>query len=178
MTTKFLSISTGIIATAVLVAPAFAQQQKNSPLLGKPMPAFTMKSTDGKTHTNASLKGKVVLFDFWATWCGPCKAISPMIEKLHKEFKSKGVMVVGANVWERNGSKTQTDGSNAKAYAKEHGYTYPMTYANEDLATKLKIEGIPTLILMDKTGKVREVYLGFDPKDEGKLRASIKNLLK
>ena len=178
MKTRLTALALGLCATALLVGPALAQQQVKSPLLGKPMPTFSMKSLDGKTHTNTSLKGKVVLFDFWATWCGPCKAISPMIEKLHKAYKGKNVMVVGANVWERNGSKPQTDGTNARKYVKEHGYTYPMTIANEDLATKLKIEGIPTLVLMDKKGVVRSVYLGFDAKDEAKLRATIDGLLK
>lgn len=161
-----------------MIAPAFAQRAATESFVGKGMPSFSMKGLDGKTRTNASLKGKVVLFDFWATWCGPCKAISPMIERIHKSYKGKSVMVVGANVWEKKAGKPLLDGSNAKAYSKEHGYTYPMTYANEALATKLQIQGIPTLVLMDKKGVIRNVYVGFDPKNEAKLKAQIDALLR
>ena len=160
---------------ALIFTPLMAQAPSaTTEYVGKPMPAFTMKGLDGKTLTNANLKGKVVLLDFWATWCGPCKAISPMIEKLHKAYKGKAVAIYGANVWER-GDK---NGAKARAYAKEHKYTYPMTFGNETLATKLRIEGIPTLLVMDKKGVVRNVYVGFDPKNEAKLRAVIDGLLK
>lgn len=125
---------------------------------GQPMLAFSMTSTKGETLTNESLKGKVVVLDFWATWCGPCKMASPTMEKLNKKYAKDGLMVIGANTSEQSNA----DGA-AAAYAKEHGYTYTFTKKNDALGEKLGISGIPCFIFIDKKGNVRDVAEGFDP---------------
>ena len=172
-TMKKISIA---LATSLFVLSALPVLAKRGPesLTGKPMPGFTMMDVSGKKHTNASLKGKVVLLDFWATWCGPCKKASPVMQSLHTKYGSKGLVVVGANTWEQGDNK----GSAARGYAKEHGYSYTFTYGNDNLAKSLGIEGIPTMILIDKSGKVSYVQVGFDPSLESKLEGLIKPLLK
>jgi cytochrome c biogenesis protein CcmG, thiol:disulfide interchange protein DsbE len=123
----------------------------------KPMIPFKMTTFQGKTLTNASLKGKVVILDFWATWCGPCKLASPTMQAIHQKYAAKGVVVIGANT---EGSKT---GKKAMAYPGEHKYTYTFTKDNDALSGKLGISGIPCFMFIDKKGIVRSVFTGFDP---------------
>lgn len=167
---RIVPIALGIGA---LVAVSAAQKPFGPHLKGKKMPAFKMTDTSGKVHTNASLKGKVILLDFWATWCGPCKAASPTMQKLHEKYAKQGLVVVGANVFE-NGTDIKTA---AASYKKEHKYSYMFTKANETLATKLGINGIPAFLFVDKTGKIVEVQTGFSESLAGKFEATVKKLL-
>ncbi len=146
------------ILPCVLVYGAFAYGQMDvEKLAGKKMPAFSMTSFQGKKITNATLKGKPYILDFWATWCGPCKAASPTMQQLHKKYSGKGLTVIGAST---DDPSTQ---AKAKKYPGEHGYTYPFTINNGDFASKIGIEGIPCFIFVDKTGKVKSVITGFNP---------------
>jgi thiol-disulfide isomerase/thioredoxin len=143
----------------------------------KPMPSFKLVDTAGKTMTNASLKGKVYLVDFWATWCTPCKAAMPTMQKLHNKFKAKGFMVIGTNILERGPDKPGIAGK----FKKESKYTYVFaknTPEADKLADTLKIQGIPTFLLVDKKGVVRHVEVGFSSKHEADLSRRIEALLK
>lgn len=157
------------IGFALVAAIATAQSPVES-LNGKKMPSFSMTDLSGKKHTNTSLKGKVVILDFWASWCGPCKAASPTMQALHQKYASKGLVVIGAN------TEGQGDGfAIAKKYAAEHRFGYTFTAKNEDFAQKLGIQGIPTFIFIDKKGVVRRVEVGFNP---GSTPASFEDTVK
>lgn len=160
-------------ALAILTFSAFSQGGGSlSGLVGKSAPPFKMKDVKGKTHTNKSLKGKVVLLDFWATWCGPCKAASPTMQALHKKYASKGLVVVGANAFDG------TDGlAKSKAYSKEHGYSFTFTYGNDKFAQSLGIRGIPAFVFIGKDGKIAETQVGFGEELAGKFETTVKNLL-
>lgn len=162
-----------IALTAILTSAfAFGGQADLTKLKGKPVPAFSMKTFDGKTITSASLKGKVVILDFWATWCGPCKAASPTMQALHQKYASKGLVVIGANMGEEDGGKE------AAKYPKKHKYTYTFTKGNDDYASKLGVQGIPCFVFIDKTGKVASVEVGFGGDASAKsFEAIVKKLL-
>ncbi|HWD38458.1 MAG TPA: TlpA disulfide reductase family protein [Fimbriimonas sp.] len=143
-----------VLAVAALAASLAGAQDFGSSQ-GKPMPQFIITTIGGKKITNKQLKGKVVLFDFWATWCGPCKMASPAMQKLAKTYGSKGLVVIGADTFENSPGP-----AGARAYAKEHKYTYTFTYENDGLAHSLGITGIPAFALVDKKGVIRDALTG------------------
>jgi cytochrome c biogenesis protein CcmG, thiol:disulfide interchange protein DsbE len=166
---KTKAIALGILL--VLTAGAFAQDVLK--WQGKPLPAVKMTDTKGKKITNATLRGKVAILDFWATWCGPCKQASPVMQRLHEKYGKKGLVVIGANLWEQSNKNNA-----ARDYAKEHKYTYTFTANNDTLAKTLKITGIPAMLVVDKKGKVSLVLVGYGDGLEKMLDAKVKALLK
>jgi thiol-disulfide isomerase/thioredoxin len=153
-----------LACAALAVMSAVPQNQrkaigpKKSPVATlKPIPDFTMETTEGKTITAKSLRGKVILIDFWATWCKPCMLASPTMERLHKKFGSKGLVIIGANTGEESSKK----GYAAAQYKSEHKYTYTFTRQNDRLAVEWGIQGLPSFILIDKKGVVREGFSGW-----------------
>ena len=165
-----------LVLTATLAAlQSYGAQADTSSLVNKPMPAYSLSTIDGKTISNKSLKGKVVLLDFWATWCGPCKAASPSMQALHKKYASKGLVVVGANCLEQVSKPTKEP---AAKYAKEHGYTYTFAYNSDALTKKCLVQGIPTMIIIDKKGVIRKVQVGWSDGVEKTLDVAIAKLLK
>ena len=161
------------VLPVALVYGAFSYGQGDvESFKGKRVPSFKATSFNGKTISNASLKGKPYILDFWATWCGPCKAASPTMQAIHTKFAGKGLIVIGANMGESKSSMAQ-----AKGYPKEHGYTYTFTSANDKLAGSLGIQGIPCFLFVDKMGKIKAVRTGFDgrtsPAEFEKLAQSI-----
>lgn len=138
---------------------------------GKTMVPFAMTDLAGKKHTNASVKGKVVLLDFWATWCPPCRAASPKLQELHTKYAEKGLMIIGATSGEEDPKAAAT------GYVKEHGYTYTVTYDNDALAKAVGVPGYPTFLLIDKNGVIQNVWVGFGPGQEQQFEEAIKKLL-
>jgi thiol-disulfide isomerase/thioredoxin len=160
------------IPLAVAAVFAFAQQEAApdfGSMKGKKA-VFSMVTSEGKTVTNETLKGKVVLIDFWATWCGPCKAASPSVQALHDKYGKDGLVVIGANAFER------TDpGGAAAGYAKEHNYTYMMTIKNDALAKSWGIKGIPSFAVVGKDGTIVLAQVGFSA---GKTNVVIEDAIK
>ncbi len=136
---------------------------------GKQVPAFTMKDLNGKTVSKENLKGKVVLLDFWATWCGPCIQASPLMQKLHAKYAKKGLTVVGVNVSDAPGA--------AAKYKQKHKYGYTFTTGGEELQRKMGVTGIPAFIFIDKKGVVSKVQIGFAPSVEAAFENAVKTLL-
>ena len=138
--------------------------------VGDKAPDFQLKALDGSDVTLASLKGKVVLLDFWATWCGPCKQVMPTIQKLADEFKDKGVVVMGVNTFERG------DGA-AKKYMDSKKYTYGCLLKGDELAKAYGINAIPTLIIINKDGTIAKAEVGVSGNPEKDLRDAITQAL-
>jgi len=165
-----------LVPLAVLFGCSYAQDFPVYKFRDKPMPAFQMEDTTGRKISRASMLGKVYLVDFWATWCGPCKAAMPTMQKLNDKYKAQGFMVIGANILEQKDKLAA-----AAAFKKSAGYTYTFTKntpGNEKLATSLKIQGIPTFLLIDRKGVIREVQVGFSSAHEAELAKKIEGLLK
>lgn len=137
-------------------------------VIGKPAPALKAKAIDGAEIDLASLRGKVVLLDFWATWCVPCKRELPNLEKLHEEFHEQGVVIVGMNVGE--------DKSTVQDFLKSAGLSYPVVPVDDtaELVAELSVNAYPTVMLVDREGKIASYEVGV--RGEAALRAELAKL--
>lgn len=156
------------------VLPPKHKGPDSASLLDKPIPPFALPTIDGKTISNRSLLGKVVVIDYWATWCVPCKAVSPFIQELSKKDGGRGLVVLGVNCFEKPDNKTSAPSA---TYAKRHGYTYSFAFRADDLAQKCFVEEIPSILLVDRKGVIRKVQVGWHPGDDKLLEAAIEALL-
>lgn len=125
---------------------------------GKPAPAFTLTGVKGSTISLARYKGKVVLLDFWATWCRPCRIEMPLVQKLYDEFKAKGLVVFGVNLME--------EPAQVKRFLAENGIGFPVLLDRDGkVAGRYKAEGIPTLVIIGKDGNVSSYFTGLREED-------------
>ena len=131
-------------------------------------PAFSLPDLTGRSVSLASLKGHVVLLEFWATWCPPCREAAPGIEKIYTEYLGKGVMVLGISL-------DSDDRDAVETYVREFGITYPVLMGTEEVAQQYLVRTIPIFILVDKEGKVRQRYLGSGNEDS--IEEDIRSLL-
>jgi thiol-disulfide isomerase/thioredoxin len=137
-----------------------------------------MTDLHGNQLTNDNLRGKVLLIDFWATWCEPCRKASPVLQALHDQYAPRGLVVIGADTGERDvlGRPLRTK-EPAEAYAREHGYTYTFTYGNDAFERACRVEGIPAMVVADRQGVVAKVQVGFEDGLPSTLEKVIKPLL-
>ncbi len=167
-------LSTLAAATLALL-PAAALAQDPPPLpAGTPAPAFATRTVTGKPLTLRSLRGKVVLLDYWATWCGPCQMATPTLESLHKQFAKKGLVVVGLSV------DDQRSVGVVKPFMKHFGMTYLVSaspVANNKAQYAYNVHGIPSQFLIDKKGIVRWSQSGYSDNEAQELPPLIKKLL-
>jgi len=134
---------------------------------------FALKDADGKVWKLADFKGRVLLMDFWATWCGPCKAAMPKIQALHEKYKDKKVTIAGVNTWERGKDRD----SKALKYMADQKYTYTSLLGGDDLASSYNVPGIPTLILVDGEGKILFTTVGVSDEAEKQIEELIEKEL-
>jgi thiol-disulfide isomerase/thioredoxin len=128
--------------------------------IGSHLPEFSVRDLQGREITPADLRGKVVLVDFWATWCQPCKKEMPGYQKLLNLYGSRGFAVIGFKF------DTMIDAEDPAQFAKRIGVRYPLAVASDDLKQKFGgIEGLPTTMLYDRQGILREKVIGFEYTD-------------
>ncbi len=132
-------------------------------------PDFSLKSFDGREITLSQLKGKVVLLDFWATWCGPCKESIPHMIQLYKNYRESGFELVGMNI-EKGDSET------VRRFIASMEIPYPVVMAPENVVNSYRVSGIPAAFLIDKEGKIRERMLGFSSTIARQMDAKVKDL--
>jgi cytochrome c biogenesis protein CcmG/thiol:disulfide interchange protein DsbE len=128
-------------------------QEKSEPTLS-PAPDFALKTLDGREVVLSKLKGKVILLDFWATWCGPCRESIPHLIHLYKTYQKDGLEVIGMNV-------DRGDINTVKRFVNSMDIPYSIISTPEDVARNFGITGLPTAIIIDKQGKIREKISGF-----------------
>lgn len=117
-------------------------------------PAYRYVSLDGEDLSADSLRGKVVLVNFWATWCAPCRAEMPLLERMHKRHAAAGFVVVGLAV-------DRVSTAAVRAFVADRGVTYPIAHVDASAEAVFGgVRGYPTSFLLDRTGRIRHTVLG------------------
>jgi thiol-disulfide isomerase/thioredoxin len=132
---------------------AHCAKEKKSP--SALAPDFTLKTLDGQEIILSQLKGKVVLLDFWATWCGPCREAIPHLIQLYKAYRENGFEVIGMSL-------DKGDGEVVRNFAKSMDIPYPIVMAPEEVVRNYRVTSIPTTFILDKEGKIRQRITGFN----------------
>jgi peroxiredoxin len=161
---------TAFNATIVLGTRPASDDLVRMHLVGAPAPAWTnVTALSGAPSSVASLKGKVALIDFWASWCGPCRLVAPRLNALKDRLGAQGLAVVGI---------TTDEAEVAALFAEKHRMRYPSVIDKDgETSRAYGISGLPTMVLVDKRGIVRDVFVGFDPSGDARLEAAVKKLL-
>lgn len=138
-----------------------------------PAADFTLRDMNGQAVTLSSLKGKVVILSFWATWCGPCKEEMPHLQALYNEFGSQGLVVLSISIDDARSA------SQVKPWIMSKGYTFPVLLDRESTAVVQynPSKSVPFTVVIDRSFQVAETHAGFSPGDETKLRARVMQLL-
>lgn len=140
--------------------PAFALEP------GQPAPAFALPRADGAKVELAGLAGRVVLVDFWASWCAPCRRSFPALDAMQKKYAGQGLTVVGINV------DTERDEALRFLAAVPVGFTIVFD-PDGATPTSYQVKAMPSSYVIGRDGKLRLANLGFRAKDEAKLEAAV-----
>lgn len=142
----------------------------SSDIKGK-APNFTLKSYTGSNQKLSEFRGKVVLLNFWASWCGPCRQEMPLLNSLHKKYKKLGFTVMGINVEE--------DSRKAKVIVKEVGIKFPILFDTENKVSDLyKVDAMPSTVLIDRSGNMRYLHKGYKKGDMQTYKKWVKKLIR
>lgn len=115
--------------------------------VGEVAPNWTLSDAKGKSHSLSDYRGKVVVLDFWATWCSKCASLMPQLEELHRKYKDKGVVVLGVNLLE--------EGNNDPAkMMRDKGMTYKILLKGDALASEYGVKSVPAIYVIGTDGKV------------------------
>ncbi len=122
--------------------------------IGSPAPAFSLKDLHGKTVTLAAYKGKVVLLDFWAPWCEPCKQELPELETLYRKFSKAGLVIIGISIVESNTA--------IEKFLKERPLSFTVLPDNDSQAAEAYgVSNLPTVCLIGRDGILRYIHKGY-----------------
>ena len=155
------------VMTMLVASLAWAAQT-----LSGPAPGFTLQSLDGQQVSLASLKGKVVMVNFWATWCVPCRQEMPHLQALYERYNSLGFELLAVNV-----EKDNAEG--ARKWLEETPVTFPVLFDPNNQVTKLyKVQTMPSTVMVARDGTMRFIHHGYKPGYEGEYQTQVRALLR
>ena len=165
----FLALAALLIINVSLFSAEHPGSTPEGIQVGSKAPEFTLKSVNGNTIRLADYKNKIVILDFWATWCGPCRRGIPDLVSIQKEF-TKDVVVIGISV-------EQETKMEVPMFMQKQHINYPVVFATESVVNNYGgISGIPTSFIVDQNGNIADTHVGLVEKQV--LVSKIKSLLK
>jgi peroxiredoxin len=157
-----------VIATTVAVLGIALPALAGTPA---PAPTFTLASRSGQDVSLAQYKGNVVMINFWASWCGPCRQEMPLLEGIYKKYNKMGFTMIGVNV--------EPDSNAANEWLKATPVSFPILYDRDSKVSKLyDVAGMPSTVIIDRSGKLRVLHRGYKPGDENEYLDSIRTLIR
>jgi peroxiredoxin len=156
---------------SILFASLLLFGTANSANIQGKAPNFTLKSNTGKNIKLSELRGQVVLLNFWASWCGPCRQEMPLLEKLQQRYSALGFTVLGVNVEE--------DPSKAKSLLKDIPVSFPILFDTQNTVSKqYNVSAMPSTVMIDRNGNMRYLHKGYKSGDEVQYKKWVKQLVK
>jgi peroxiredoxin len=154
-----------LLAALSIALPALADPS------GQPAPQFTLGARSGHDVSLAQYKGDVVMLNFWASWCGPCRQEMPLLETIYQKYNRLGFVLLGVNV--------EPDSNAANDWLKATPVSFPILYDKESKVSRLyDVEGMPSTVIIDRAGRVRMLHRGYKPGDENEYLDSIRALVR
>ncbi|HLE40342.1 MAG TPA: TlpA disulfide reductase family protein [Nitrospirota bacterium] len=166
-----------IILAVIISATLFSlhsckREEIPLPVTGNKAPSFTLKDIHGKQVRLSDFSGRVVVIDFWATWCGPCKESTAELEKLHRRYQDRGVVILGISMDSGGGAMQQV-----KGFAEKNNLAYPMLMDNGKASTSYAVYNIPVTYVLDKNHVIVKTYKGYMPGLGDRITEQIEKLL-
>jgi thiol-disulfide isomerase/thioredoxin len=162
---KTLQSLRALLLAALVSVPALAVAPSG------PAPQFRLDSLAGSPVALEQFKGQVVMINFWASWCGPCRQEMPILEKLHAKYKPMGFTMIGVNV--------EPDSQLAVDWLKSTPVSFPILFDKKSEVSKLyHVAGMPATVIVDRKGNLRWLHHGYKPGDENAYLDQIRALVR
>jgi peroxiredoxin len=159
------------ILPGIILAIFAASSLASSTLEGQSAPDFVLKSSTGNNMRLSEYRGDVVMINFWATWCGPCRQEMPLLDDLYGRYQRVGFTLLGVNI--------DDDSRRAMKMIEELGVNFPVLFdESKDVSKLYAVEAMPVTVLVDREGTVRHVHHGYKPGYEEKYLTEIRALLR
>ncbi len=143
----------------------------SSGMEGQTAPDFALKSSTGENLRLSEFRGDVVMINFWATWCGPCRQEMPLLDELYARYERVGFSLLGVNI--------DDDSRRAMAMIEELGVDFPVLFDDRKEVSKLyEVEAMPVTVIVDRKGTVRYIHHGYKPGYEDKYLDQVRSLLR
>lgn len=160
-----------IVVAGLLLSILAAASPASSGLSGQPAPDFALKSSTGENLRLSEYRGDVVMINFWATWCGPCRQEMPLLDELYSRYRRVGFNLLGVNI--------DDDSRRAMDMISELGVTFPVLFdSRKDVSRLYEVDAMPVTIIVDREGNVRHIHQGYKPGYEQKYLDEVRSLLR
>jgi len=159
------------LLVAVALSAVAATSLASSGLVGNKAPDFALKSSTGENLRLSEYRGEVVMINFWATWCGPCRQEMPLLDDLYNRYERVGFKLLGVNI--------DDNSQRAIDMMRELGVNFPVLFdATKDVSKLYEVNAMPVTVILDREGNVRHVHQGYKPGYEEKYLNEVRALLR